>query len=66
MVNAQKKWSQVESKPSPAVAAMAVAAAVKGAAIQDAEGGVDAEEELEGDVERRDYAVPIEEGWNGR
>ncbi len=33
MANAQKKRSQVESMPSPAVAAMAVAAAAKGAAI---------------------------------
>ncbi len=33
MVNAQKKSSQVESKPLPAVVAMAVAAAAKGAAI---------------------------------
>jgi hypothetical protein len=44
---------------------MTVAAAAKGAAIRDVEGDVDAEEELEGNVERGD-AVPKEEGWNGR
>ena len=73
MVNARGKRSQVESKPSPAVAAMAVAAVAKGAAIRDVEGDVDAEEEsLRGNVEEvltlkeeGDAVLPEEEGWNG-
>ncbi len=73
MVNARGKRSQVESKPTPAVAAMAVAAVAKGAAIRDVEGDVDAEEEsLQGNVEEvltlkeeGDAVLPDKEGWNG-
>ncbi len=73
MVNARGKRSQVESKTSPAVAAMAVVAVAKGAAIQDVEGDVDAEEEsVRGNVEEvltlkeeGDAVLPDKEGWNG-